>query len=41
MDERKRPAYRDGALHLDGPLDHAVDAVLGELALHVAVHQDD
>ena len=30
-------SYRDGSLHLDGPLDHPVHDVLGDLAFPVAV----
>lgn len=32
--------YRDGALHLDGSLDHIVNQVFGPLALLVIVKQN-
>ena len=38
---RKRSeSYRDGSLHFDGPLDHPVHDVLGDLAFLVAVEED-
>ena len=35
--EKGTGSYRDGSLHFDGPLDHPVHDVLGNLALRVAV----